>query len=771
MIDKRCLRITSPVISKMAQTNVMKMAVEEHKRVFLKTPILNDYKTYEKMPVIGPEGIFVTKWFKEAAETNDNEVIKSALQKNMSLLRTILGPLSFRDFKGKNGRWFREWSTWCSATDQDLSAESMDKVTDFYVYMTDKAQPRKGNKKSRSKAHTAVSVLTTVFWFDKLRVYQGWAAWDMNHERKSGEVAETVAFKQLRAQWKSKAMEIQRSAPTTAASARAVKNRLKPEEEKRITQAYRDPGLLEDIRDQTSRDRIVMRVITVSLLSRSTMCRGIDLRTLRDAQIFVHKMPHIGPAPCKPLAVSLTRGKTLRTVANDENLVGFVRDMCRESCAVSALSAFKVFQEDLQPARGNGVLAGIESYMRAMKVWIAAGCHGDKPEATWRQYHLVFVRDPLKPICYDTHNTDVHRLRNYASVEGKLATTHLSRTDRACHIIEAGGATKDVETAGGWGLASEGQKTYLPGGLSAAVILSLAGWKDADSFFCAWEGNEADIYRELKNLVFPRIDRIYNLIGRASKFASENPKVLSEDDWLPESMMCETYMYLRKVFIEDAVYMRPNAMDWPAYRDHPVFDHPLWPIYAAEENDRVKSRLAKFHSETNTGMLKGLRNILLEKGDGDVGTSQNKKRKYSDADIQSLAAALSKDTSKMPSVLEPDNLYMAYTQFKEVWEVQDHMEWSVWFPFDTSSKSRYHKCSDTYRYINTCITTMSTDAKTVVDKLGHVAKALNVCMRDLVKNCFYFAYNPPKSADVKRGPKCTRTDLNAALVAVGLPTV
>ena len=116
----------------------------------------------------------------------------------------------------------------------------------------------------------------------------------------------------------------------------------------------------------------------------------------------------------------------------------------------------------LQVVGGRTVLTAIDRYLSKLIEWEETA---PMPVPEWRKYHTVFISDPLSPICYDTHNKDVKRIRDLAGITGKRAVTHFHRSDKASDALENSVNTRDIESAVGWHLTSEGQKTYLKGAL------------------------------------------------------------------------------------------------------------------------------------------------------------------------------------------------------------------------------------------------------------------------------------------------------------------
>ena len=163
--------------------DLLQVCEEEHEAQFKVDPILSSYDMLLTILVIGVQGIFATKWFNEAVIASTSlDQVRDVVRINLAFLRTMLTH-NFKDFKSKNGRLYLKFSTWCSKHGLDLSVENMDKVTAFYIDLCANANPRDANG---HQAKTAMSIISSVFWFDKLRVYQGWAGGRLSHERAPG---------------------------------------------------------------------------------------------------------------------------------------------------------------------------------------------------------------------------------------------------------------------------------------------------------------------------------------------------------------------------------------------------------------------------------------------------------------------------------------------------------------------------------------------------------------------------------------------------------
>ena len=317
--------------------DLLQVCEEEYEAQFKADPILASYDLLIAILVIGVKGIFATKWFNEALYTATSlDQVRDVVRINLAYLRTML-TLNFKDFKSKNGRLYLKFSTWCIKNGLDLSTENMDKVTAFYTDLCANAKPRDANG---HQAKTAISIISSVFWFDKLRVYQGWAGGRLSHERAPGDIIKTTLFQrfiegygaQLEA-WRSKTIK-------TGAESRAKTRRLTEKEEEQVTKARR-------VTNSAITDRIVMRAGFMSIIGAPTLLRGNQLRDLRDSQLIIHELKNVGPAPCTPVAMTVTNTKTSRTSAHMENFVGMVRSSDRTACAVNFLASFKAYHHDV----------------------------------------------------------------------------------------------------------------------------------------------------------------------------------------------------------------------------------------------------------------------------------------------------------------------------------------------------------------------------------------------------------------------------------------
>ena len=71
--------------------------------------------------------------------------------------------------------------------------------------------------------------------------------------------------------------------------------------------------------------------------------------------------------------------------------------------------------------------------------------------------------------------------------------------------------------------------------------------------------------------------------------------------------------------------------------------------------------------------------------------------------------------------------------------------------------------------VSSSSSTSEITAQEVCNALTRCAAQLDVSVRDFVKNCMYHYYHPCRKSDVKRPPKCTRTQLELVIANAELP--
>jgi hypothetical protein len=739
---------------------------QQHKRMFGKKPILKSYEKLCAIRLLSPEGTAECKWFKDAVADPDTTELSflAVAVEGMEMLHTIL-TLDFAEFTKANGDLYAKYGKWCAANNISTSTEDKERITNFFKSLCALVKP---TREDYIPAQTAFNITRRVYWFDRMRMYQGYDEWDPDHMRSRGSVLKAKSFRMFVDDLKKQIKEWQKTRDFTAANSAMIKKRITPGESKAIQDAVLNGDLVGSI-SKTTADQIHMRTIAMSAISNSTLLRSKDVRSLRDSQMMMHELPDIKPANCTALMWSLNNGKTLNSLMHEENAVGCIEHADPTLSSPIIMAAFKVFQEDLSATRGVSTLTKMDTYFDALKDWINGGAKsGAKPEPTWRKNKTFFIDDPTASISYSTQASDVKRFNKLAGVTGKGAVLHLPRSDKTSGAMESGRISLPTITmAGGWGKQTECEKTYLAGAAVAPVLLTLAKWDNADSFYCCWDANATDIPVELKSTVMSKLDGIIKKLESAKAFSLKNPKIITTNDYFPEHIYLNTMTKLRSKFITTAPLIYSALKELPVYRDHPLFQHELYPIYAAQEITRIKVLLSTFNINEQHDKRKFLLPLLPSE-------NKNKRKRPTDEMIAEAAEFITSTASTampMPNVLEPDNIYEAYKQYTTVFK-ESPRNWTEWYGKDKSNMMRFHKSYDTYLYID-AHSNSNANAASVCSKLQTAGTSLGVSNRDFVKNCVYFYFHPPKSTTQapKRPPKCTPEQLESAITAAGLPAL
>lgn len=739
-------------------------------KIFNKSEIL---KKMRSTPLLYVQGMYACKWYKDAVDAKlSTEEFNKVADKNLKTLFTVL------NIKGKalttsNFLTYRRFSEYCAIQKHDMSLEDTGRVADFFKWYTKDCAPV---KEGNIKENTIMGKLRKSSELNKIRMYQGYSDLDADSERKRGDILKDPEFAHLYLNTKAKIAQHNievRANTSTYVDGRNNNRRFTTDEAKAMTTTMWSSPFA---------DKIIVRTATMYTLLNGTAMRGIEIRDVRDAQFGIRVLDSVGPAKCVVIAMVFTAAKTANSFAHCEITRGITRSKNRDKCPVGFLSAYKVYKEDLSESRGVSVLRSIEEYADDTIEWMKGGCEGDKPTRKWHTFKLFHKdKQPSVGISYGVHNSDVKTLMQTANIEGKHATTYMPRVNETCIMLEAGANIRDIETAGGWGHETEAQMTYLKGALSPKVLLHLAGWSGKDGgapglndFWCSWQSPSSFIPKELKTLVFPRLDIIGSKMVTIKNFSLKYPNVVAASDWNVEMNTLDTYDYYRTVYIQDATVLQSAHPLWPTYKGHSLFTHPLWPSYVIEERLRVAQTEQKFFDESPEGIAAARHQEVVQRLSG-------KKRKATEATARTdeyLDALVSRtmDSStnaslfgSKPNVIEPDNILMGYKDWKENWSGDDGpLEWNAWFGKEQANKQRYFKTHDTYIYMDKAAACLTPEI--IADKLTEIARDLNVSPRDFVKNCMYFYFRPP-SETAKAKSKCTREQLESAIAAAGLPSL
>ena len=564
----------------------------------------------------------------------------------------------------------------------------------------------------------------------------------------------------------SRAQNIARAAPRDyAASSRFLTKRLTQEEMESITECWWNGSAAERIAiTPAGRERAQVRGLLFHCLQKAIGRRGGDIRNLRNAMLFMHHLPATSPvSPCPVIGASLRHVKEYSE--NVEHLLGWARAADRMACPIGALACHFVWMNDIV---GIPVLHEISRDLTK----------GIKEKQWWKR--MLFVTDShedanTNPMSYATHNKAVHAGFDATGALGKTAATHIYRSTLACDTLESGASFLDVGVFQGW-YHDNAADAYLRGAFKAGSMLRACGWDNGiEGFECWWEGQEQDIPDALIACVLPGLDE---LSYRATKHYEETRQDRSAVEFL------KVLVFLRRVFIEDAIHKRKRYPDFPAYNRHPLFSVAEWPEYCAAEEERIQARRESASRNTGheelTELVKStveatMRGVLMDVLNG---AKTRKRCSLAKEPVQRIGPSPSNApielprpiSTELPEIPDPVCLYTCY----QVWQQQrDYFyatpqpPWKKRFGDRAATmKLRYSRMRPFLTYLDRC----GPSARRAIDALDAFRIERRVPVSVFIKQCFYHLEHELKDT-CKKPPPIRPNELRARMEADNLLSV
>jgi hypothetical protein len=644
----------------------------------------------------------------------------------------------------------RQYVTWCDQEHRgDYGMSSVQKLKDFLEYRVQLAQDHwnedvdMGIPKRNTVEECAMNAFrSAICHTNALAQWQGYT-WQLLEQEPIKVLRDRIA----------RAQNVARAGPRDyAGSSRFLTKRLTQDEMDRMTLSWWDGTAALRVASTTAgRERAQVRGLLFHCLQKSIGRRGDELRNLRNAMFFLHTIPSTTPvAPCTVVGASLRHVKEYKD--NNEHLLGWVRSKDRMACPVGALACYFAWMIDI---------AGIPILEEIRRDLLPQDREGES--AWWRR--MLFVTDTHadlneSPMSYATHHKSIHAAYDASDTHGKSAATHIYRPTVACDALESGAPFMDVGLYQGW-YHDNAADVYLRGAFKTMMMLRANGWNDG--YRCWWEGNsEEHIPSPLTSRVFQGLDE---LVAFASTCYQETQCDRSSVEFL------RVLQYLRKVFIEDAVYKRPLYPEFSSYARHPIFHLPEWPEYCEQELRRVQQRekdgsedmnpkrITELVQETVACTVRAALNDVMK----DVRTSKAPREVPQNAPIE-----LPKETNELPEIPEPSCLYTCY----QVWQQQRSYFYSTPLPpwkkrfgdRAATMKLRYSRMRPFLMYLDRC----GASARRVIDALDALRSERKVGVSVFIKQCFYHLEFPLKD-DCRKPPPILPHELRTHMEQEGLP--
>jgi hypothetical protein len=562
-----------------------------------------------------------------------------------------------------------------------------------------------------------------------------------------------------------RAQNTARAAPRDyAASSRFLTKRLTHDEMEAITHCWWDGTAAERAAStQVGRERAQVRGLLFHCLQKAIGRRGGDIRNIRNAMLFFHRLPKTRPCTsCPVIGASLRHVKEYSE--NVEHLLGWARSQDRLACPIGALACHFVWMNDIV---GIPILEEIRRDLR---------CSG-KEKPWWRR--MLFVTDTHddqneNPMSYATHYKAIHAGFGAIGAVGKTAATHIYRSTLACDTLESGASFLDVGVFQGW-YHDNAADAYLRGAFKADSMLRACGWEDGqDSFECWWEGCDADIPDGLRFNVLPGLDELF-------EEATSQYEATLRDRSAVEFL--KVLLFLRRVFIEDAVFKRQQYPKFPAYQRHVLFSMAEWPEYCVGEMQRIMDReerafavqnqeqaqLSEMIKTTVESTMRGvLTHVLQDIGVPKGASFARRHVKTDDAVPSNAPIELPKATEELPEIPEPSCLYTCY----QVWQQQRAYFYSTPQPpwkkrfgdRAATMKLRYSRMRPYLTYLDRC----GASARRAIDALDAFRCERKVAASVFIKQCFYHMEHGLKE-DCKKPPPILPAELRSRMERDNLP--
>jgi len=559
---------------------------------------------------------------------------------------------------------------------------------------------------------------------------------------------------------------------SAATSALHVKRLHDAELHTMIENMWLGKGIADTYKTPKGAEQAHMKALLAALLNNSMGRRGGDVRNIDLRTLFLYHLKPVGPCPCYVVGISLRDVKEDDILYDKEHLFGLIRNRIRTHCAVSALAAYLVWLNDL-----SGEINLLHSIREDLEA--AMACHPKPHPPSWYKLPLIQGRSKIAPMSSSHHRTLTRVGFAAGDIESKTAVTHIFRPTVLGKLLESGVSSTDAALYQGW-VHGVWADTYAKGSFKTKPMLRANEWEPKlTKFFCWWEGMDADIPTELKSLVFPGLDDLYELANRAftkyqiDKSALEFVRVLQ---------------YLRKVFLEDSLNHVSKYPEFPAYR-HPAIQSPLWLAYKCAEESRIQLRETQWKVQQENPAVVSFIEDQTQKNNAFQQSLVELITKNIGSAAQIRPSASVKNRDRHPDATEshephkqymvpdahPQSLLITYrcwdeSPIKAYLAEHGKIEWSKLFPADKieAMKGRYHKLKPFWNYVDETCAALEVTPDTICNKLDAIREKYEVEPSVFLKQCFYYLFHPCRP-DAKKPPPIPTRTLIEEMQAQGLP--
>jgi hypothetical protein len=721
--------------------------------------------------ILSMEAMRTTVWYKKIAEdinTGYEDLYKTFLEivpHKMASINELI--YNNKNLLGNHRSTMLAYAMWCGRDDKKQATYAMDsaeKAANFLRYYVDfVVLNRKHKKKMVSEAETAYNTYrNAVAPLERFADIYGYPQFGEGLYKHTP----VKAFEAELMRLKNKACgDVQ----DYAATSRMATKTLTFDEKNRMVQAMWSGTSAAQFKTYAGTSQAQMRDLLLTSLLDLTGRRGEDLRAIRLPMIMMRKLDSVVPVPAYGIGASIRMVK--ERVSANETMLTWTRTTDRMICPIGALATYMVWLNDVDTR--VDILGTIRQDLEAQEEFYTEHISADgdveikerlKWQPEWWHMYMVFSKNPKEPISSSTHIIGASRIQDAGDVKGKTAKTQIHRSSTAIKLVEGGMSIEDVEMFQGW-RHTTATDVYVRSAFKTGPLLAAAGWENPKEYLCWWEtppDELAFIPACLLQKVMPNLDELVTLARECyTKYELDMSSV----------RFLETLVYLRRVFLEDAVMKQPLFPDFPAYT-HSVFMDPAWKVYAEEEAKRVEERARLWEVKRSNPVLAASLQKEMDRRmvEVDKKLAELEELRKVTVELNSKKNTPEPEATVHEMLTFKDNdmrlLYGHWRRYhKYFMEHTTSMPWAKAFAEKNARKAqavRFCKLKPWLYYMDDLME-LDYDTKEVLDKMCAIATTLGKLHPVFVKDVFYMWISDPA-----KDPAMTET-LTAMFTKMDLP--
>lgn len=669
-----------------------------------------------------------------------------------------------KSFKGSCFSDLAMWIEYCqTAHEGDLAVNSLEKVRAYIPFRVECAMDNRRRcvvQRALPEETASRAARFVQSRIGKLAELQGWF--------KAKELTEHESISTMVESYRLQAVRARAEPRDFAGSSRVITKDINTDEDGALKQTFWS-GVY-------SQHLASMRTYLLYMINSTAGRRGHELREMYMGMLLMRTVEAIQPVKGNVVVASIRHMKNCYN--NFEHIITWIRHVNVIDCPTGALANYMVYILDIAKHPLFDIMT--EDLTRQIN-WAKRGKQGDPPKSKWWGLRLAYStdrqdgREPFYDEISDTtHLNGFNDALAANGITGKTAKTHLQRhkvlidnTEKGVPLIESA-KFQDWSTME----VSGAINAYLSTAVKSIPLLVSHGWKDVNHYMCWRQTEEGEMDEQLLCQVLPRLDNIMKL--------AEDAYELSGLD-LSAVEFCKVLKYLRRVVLEDAVYMKEEFKSFPTFQ-HPVFDTVEWSVWKERAVERAE-QVSEAHAAVNKDVdMQRVMSLMRN-------NAVRMEKKLEEAMAKVIVAApatpsfaptppppppVADPVNRVPFIMENvASLRYMYKEWDSVlrpyFSQNGNPPWLATFgQTQQAQKTRYIKLENTCLYIDYVATVHQKDPRKVVVSLEKVAKYVGQDHHKFVTQSMYGLIQWTGQSG-KRAKTADEENLQTALMAEGLP--